>query len=461
MQKNLLISGALIALLIIVLFNSLQLTALASLANEKTAIAKENSRPGKIQLIELIVPCSDCIGIDSLLVDLKKQNLEVVSEKRLASNLPEAQNLIKEFGLTRLPALIVFGETTKQNQVKSFFEKNGFKLNDLNQAVFETKKVPYFDLKNNSVRGRVSVVSLTAKDCSNCSSFATLLPLLRNRGIVFDEEKFLEFNSSEGKDFVQKHGLQKVPAIFLSENIQEYPEVFNALINQLGFKQGKGYIFREPLSAPFVDALSGETKGLVKAIFLDDSSCNDCYDVNMHKQIFDRFKLFLNEEETVEVSSEKGQQLISDYNISRIPTVLLSPEAKEYQELVNVWRAVGTIEENDWFVFREPSALSGVYIDLNLNLIVNPILVLGAEFEFQPSTISVKKGQLVKITFVNVGQAEHDFVINELNIKTKLLKPQESETIEFIADKTGEFSFYCSVEGHKEQGMKGTIIISK
>lgn len=53
----------------------------------------------------------------------------------------------------------------------------------------------------------------------------------------------------------------------------------------------------------------------------------------------------------------------------------------------------------------------------------------------------------------------HDFVIDELNVKTKIVKDGESETVEFTPDQTGTFEFYCSVGQHRQMGMKGTLIV--
>lgn len=77
---------------------------------------------------------------------------------------------------------------------------------------------------------------------------------------------------------------------------------------------------------------------------------------------------------------------------------------------------------------------------------------------FTPSEIKVKKGDKVKITYKNtLGQ--HKFTLDEFNVKTKLLGAGEEETVEFTADQTGEFEYYCSVPGHRQAGMKGMLIV--
>lgn len=89
---------------------------------------------------------------------------------------------------------------------------------------------------------------------------------------------------------------------------------------------------------------------------------------------------------------------------------------------------------------------------------VKEVTVSGSPYKFEPSTISVKKGDTVKLTFKNTA-GTHDFVIDELNVKTKTIAAGESETVTFTADKAGSFEYYCAVANHKAMGMKGTLVV--
>lgn len=84
--------------------------------------------------------------------------------------------------------------------------------------------------------------------------------------------------------------------------------------------------------------------------------------------------------------------------------------------------------------------------------------IAGKNFGYEPASITVKKGDLVKITFVD-DEGFHDLVIEGLNVATKRIQTGESETIEFTADQTGSFAYYCSVGKHRENGMEGTLIV--
>jgi len=71
--------------------------------------------------------------------------------------------------------------------------------------------------------------------------------------------------------------------------------------------------------------------------------------------------------------------------------------------------------------------------------------------------IRVKKGDTVRIKATNI-KGMHDFVIDEYGVKQELPLNQET-TIEFTADKTGEFVYYCSKPGHRTKGQWGKLIV--
>jgi plastocyanin len=91
---------------------------------------------------------------------------------------------------------------------------------------------------------------------------------------------------------------------------------------------------------------------------------------------------------------------------------------------------------------------------------VTEIVVKGKAFEFTPDTITVKKGQKTRIVFKNTG-GMHDFNVDELGIKTKIVNTGEEDFSEFTPTEAGTYEFYCSVGNHRQMGMVGTLIIEE
>lgn len=87
------------------------------------------------------------------------------------------------------------------------------------------------------------------------------------------------------------------------------------------------------------------------------------------------------------------------------------------------------------------------------------LTVDGREYAFEPTTLKVEKGAVVHVIFNNVGNLIHNFDISEFSVESGNIQPKGTITLEFTADKEGEFSFVCGVPGHKELGMVGKIIV--
>ena len=85
------------------------------------------------------------------------------------------------------------------------------------------------------------------------------------------------------------------------------------------------------------------------------------------------------------------------------------------------------------------------------------ITVIGTEFSFNPSSISVFAGERVKINFRNEGATPHNFVIAELGVGTNTIGGGQTDAIEFTAPSSGKLTFYCSVSGHRQRGMEGEL----
>jgi nitrous oxide reductase len=75
--------------------------------------------------------------------------------------------------------------------------------------------------------------------------------------------------------------------------------------------------------------------------------------------------------------------------------------------------------------------------------------------QFSQKEITVKKGDKVKFKITNT-KGTHDFKIDEFDVFTETPEGQEVE-VEFVADKAGEFVYYCTKTGHRQNGHWGTL----
>lgn len=87
-------------------------------------------------------------------------------------------------------------------------------------------------------------------------------------------------------------------------------------------------------------------------------------------------------------------------------------------------------------------------------------IVTGENYSFMPGTITVKKGDKVKITFKNID-GFHDFKLDEFGVATKKISSGQEEVVTFVADKAGTFEYYCSIGSHRAMGMKGAFVVQE
>jgi uncharacterized cupredoxin-like copper-binding protein len=104
-------------------------------------------------------------------------------------------------------------------------------------------------------------------------------------------------------------------------------------------------------------------------------------------------------------------------------------------------------------------------------------VTLGDTLRFDQPAFTVNAGRPVVITVRNVGSTNHDFVIPSMPAEDVVIRNEGGHThgdgtaivghprvngevtVQFTPTQPGTYEFYCSVTGHKEAGMTGTIIV--
>ena len=87
------------------------------------------------------------------------------------------------------------------------------------------------------------------------------------------------------------------------------------------------------------------------------------------------------------------------------------------------------------------------------------VKITAKKYEFSPSVVTVAQGQHVKLEVTALDRS-HGLAIKEYNVDAQLEKGKPV-TIEFVADKPGEFTFKCSDFcglGHGK--MKGKLVVT-
>ncbi len=351
-----LVAASAFVLLVIVIFNTFSISAIDNAISGIEAARK----PAKLSLVSIEPECELCYDINNVISGLGSYNTEITSEVRLKSVSKEAAELIQLYGIEKLPALILKGETEKVS-IPDMVKREG-------ALVYDSALPPYVESKTGKVVGAVRLIELVDSDCKLCYDFTLPVESLKASGIIFSSIKKIEFDSAEGNPLVKNYGIRKIPSLLLSADIDAYPIARN--LRESGFNSSGEYYVIES-RASYLDAGSGKVRGLANLTMLTDASCQECYDVNMHKQILAQMGMALESEKTADINSTEGVKLLGLYNITSVPTIIIRGDLDIYESFKPVWLQVGTVETDGTYIFRDISALGEVvYKDLTTGIII-------------------------------------------------------------------------------------------
>ena len=91
-------------------------------------------------------------------------------------------------------------------------------------------------------------------------------------------------------------------------------------------------------------------------------------------------------------------------------------------------------------------------------VVTAPVAVALSEFALSPAAITVPKGGSITVT--NNGAMVHNVAITNTAVKIKDLEAGESATADLSALKPGKYDIFCSIPGHKDSGMAGTLTVT-
>jgi len=116
---------------------------------------------------------------------------------------------------------------------------------------------------------------------------------------------------------------------------------------------------------------------------------------------------------------------------------------------------------------------------------VQELELTASDIKFDKTQVEVVAGRPVRLTLHNEGALEHDFSIMHIRMSEEPVAadaasedhmmemehmdedpelhtaamPGLDSLLEFTPAEAGEYEFFCAVPGHKEAGMKGTLIV--
>ena len=102
----------------------------------------------------------------------------------------------------------------------------------------------------------------------------------------------------------------------------------------------------------------------------------------------------------------------------------------------------------------------GVYaVDRTIDGSATQLAVAATNVQFVPADVTVRSGDWVVVQFTNEDPIFHDWEVEGVANIDAGARPGQTQRIRFIAPAPGSYEIVCSVEGHAEAGMIGTLTV--
>ena len=161
---------------------------------------------------------------------------------------------------------------------------------------------------------------------------------------------------SSAKNLIEKYEIEKIPAIIITGEINK--------TNFVDFEEKKGALLFTKTSLPYTDAKTGKIKGVVSLTYISDASCDKCIDLTT---LIEQIKTSVTIRNEKIIDLEEASSLVKQYNIEKIPTLILSKDLEEYKDIAALWKTIGTTEADGSYITRN---ITAPYLDLKKGKVV-------------------------------------------------------------------------------------------
>lgn len=217
---------------------------------------------------------------------------------------------------------------------------------------------------------RVTVV--TSKNCEGtCFDINLFLDALRQNNIKEVGLETIYIEDTQGQDLASRYAITKVPTVLISGELDKDPQLAQAWA-ALGEIIDDVFVFRQ-LIPPYIEVATGDVRGEFSLVYLTDQSCEECYDVKLHDTALINLGLAPKNSSVFDISSDEGQALVDQYDITKVPTIVMTGDLSEYQGLQQVWSIVGTVSDDGTYVFTGLEEM-GTYKDLDSGEVVEVVI---------------------------------------------------------------------------------------
>lgn len=206
--------------------------------------AEEATQPAALDLTLIVASsCGNCYDMSTFI-----NNLEATSKAKIASSKTvdyaseEGAALVKQYGLKRVPAFVMKGQTEKL--LSTLPSITSYTTKQEKELVSANLPPQYLEIETGKVRGEFQVTYVTEKQCPECYDPTVSRGTFQQLSMRPTEETVVDRSDPEGQELMKQYAITTTPTIILTGELGIYPG-FDQIWASVGTIEPDGaYVFR-------------------------------------------------------------------------------------------------------------------------------------------------------------------------------------------------------------------------
>lgn len=186
-------------------------------------------------------------------------------------------------------------------------------------------------------------VTVLGNDCVDCwDSTAALAFLAQQKNL--NVTSLTNVTIADSAELAAQYNITRLPAIVITG------ETTNLTIQNFE-SNGEALVFSQS-PPPYYSLAEKRYVGKISLTVLDEQTCPVCFNMTALVEQLEQSGIKITRKSLVMPSSVEGKALLAKYSIERLPSIILSKDALEYDFVAQVWPQVGSQEQDGNLVLR-------------------------------------------------------------------------------------------------------------
>ncbi len=201
----------------------------------------------------------------------------------------------------------------------------------------------------------ISVTLIKPMNCSDCYNMTIAIDKLKTLNVNIKSYKELIYPRDISKRELLEKGITRLPVLIFKGEVLKYPQItdFWDMINGKIVDNffGKEVIVMAP-EPIYYNVSNDSIYGYVSIIEIKPPQCKECGKLNNMSEFRKMIShlCYIKQYLLADYDTNLSQELIKKYNITRLPAVIMSPEANDYDILSNKWKDIGITKKDGYLI---------------------------------------------------------------------------------------------------------------